>query len=111
MQHENIHLTDQDLLLASDGELCPRDETRVESHLAACWECRVRSQELEQAVAGFLRAHQNNFDAKLSAPAGPRALLKAQLAELAPAFVYLATDESSYVTGSVMDLTGGRMLP
>ena len=86
MQRENIHITDQDLLLASDGELSGRDAARVESHLAACWECRVRSQELEQAVAGFLRAHKkSNFDAQLPAPAGPRALLKAQLAELARA--------------------------
>jgi NAD(P)-dependent dehydrogenase (short-subunit alcohol dehydrogenase family) len=35
----------------------------------------------------------------------------AQPAEMAPAFVFLATHDSSYVTGSVMDLTGGRMLP
>jgi|SRR5579883_2369455 len=35
----------------------------------------------------------------------------AQPAELAPAYVYLASGESSYVTGSVMDLTGGEMLP
>lgn len=36
----------------------------------------------------------------------------AQPAELAPAYVYLAaTQDSSYVTGSVMDITGGRMLP
>jgi NAD(P)-dependent dehydrogenase (short-subunit alcohol dehydrogenase family) len=35
----------------------------------------------------------------------------AQPAEMAPAFVFLATADSSYVTGSVMDLTGGRMLP
>jgi NAD(P)-dependent dehydrogenase (short-subunit alcohol dehydrogenase family) len=35
----------------------------------------------------------------------------AQPAEMAPAFVFLATSDSSYVTGSVMDLTGGRMLP
>jgi NAD(P)-dependent dehydrogenase (short-subunit alcohol dehydrogenase family) len=35
----------------------------------------------------------------------------AQPAELAHAYVYLASDESSYVTGSVMDLTGGSMLP
>jgi hypothetical protein len=35
----------------------------------------------------------------------------AQPAELAPAYVYLASQESSYVTGSVMDLTGGKMLP
>jgi NAD(P)-dependent dehydrogenase (short-subunit alcohol dehydrogenase family) len=35
----------------------------------------------------------------------------AQPAEMASAFVFLATPESSYVTGSVMDLTGGKMLP
>jgi NAD(P)-dependent dehydrogenase (short-subunit alcohol dehydrogenase family) len=35
----------------------------------------------------------------------------AQPAELAPAYVYLASHDSSYVTGSVMDLTGGEMLP
>jgi len=35
----------------------------------------------------------------------------AQPAELAPAYVFLASGESSYVTGSVMDLTGGRQLP
>jgi hypothetical protein len=36
----------------------------------------------------------------------------AQPAELAPAYVFLAaTQESSYITGSVVDLTGGRMLP
>ena len=35
----------------------------------------------------------------------------AQPAELAPAFVFLVTSDSSYITGSVVDLTGGEMLP
>jgi len=36
----------------------------------------------------------------------------AQPAELAPAYVFLASHpESSYITGSVLDLTGGKMLP
>jgi hypothetical protein len=35
----------------------------------------------------------------------------AQPAELAPAYVFLASQESSYVTGSVVDMTGGKMLP
>jgi NAD(P)-dependent dehydrogenase (short-subunit alcohol dehydrogenase family) len=35
----------------------------------------------------------------------------AQPAELAHAYVFLATEESTYVTGSILDLTGGRMLP
>jgi NAD(P)-dependent dehydrogenase (short-subunit alcohol dehydrogenase family) len=35
----------------------------------------------------------------------------AQPAELAPAYVFLACDDSSYITGSILDLTGGKMLP
>ena len=35
----------------------------------------------------------------------------AQPAELAHAYVFLSSAESTYVTGSVMDLTGGRLLP
>ncbi len=35
----------------------------------------------------------------------------AQPAEMAPAYVFLASDEASYVTGSVVDMTGGKMLP
>ena len=35
----------------------------------------------------------------------------AQPVELAPAYVFLAANESSYVTGSVVDMTGGKMLP
>jgi NAD(P)-dependent dehydrogenase (short-subunit alcohol dehydrogenase family) len=34
-----------------------------------------------------------------------------QPAELAPAYVYLASGESSYVTGEVLGVTGGELLP
>lgn len=33
-----------------------------------------------------------------------------QPAELAPAFVYLASDDASYVTGAVLPVTGGRLM-
>lgn len=34
-----------------------------------------------------------------------------QPAEVAPAFVFLASQESSYITGEVIGVTGGRLLP
>ena len=35
----------------------------------------------------------------------------AQPAELAPAFVFLASQESSYVNGEILGVTGGQPLP
>lgn len=35
----------------------------------------------------------------------------AQPAELAPVYVFLASDESRYITGAIFDLTGGEKLP
>ena len=35
----------------------------------------------------------------------------AQPAELAPAYVFLASAESRFITGEVIGVTGGRLLP
>jgi NAD(P)-dependent dehydrogenase (short-subunit alcohol dehydrogenase family) len=35
----------------------------------------------------------------------------AQPAEIAPSYVFLASEESRFITGAVLDLTGGEMLP
>ena len=53
-----------------------------------------------------------SFEAQKTAKFGEKSLYgrPAQPAELAPAYVYLASSDSSYVTASVLDLTGGRML-
>ena len=77
------HLSDQQLLMDVDGELSIHDEKLVRAHLDACWKCRARRQELELAIADFVRGHQREFDAKLLPVAGPRALLKAQLSRIA----------------------------
>lgn len=83
MQIEEMHLTDQELLLAADGELPERRAAQVHAHLAACWGCRARMAEMEATIAGFARAHRQTLDPQVPPIAGPRALLRAQLAELA----------------------------
>jgi hypothetical protein len=85
MLSEESHLSDQELLLNADGELSPRDAERVESHLAACWACRVRKQEMETAIGEFVRFQRQNLDSRIPPSDGPRALLKAQLAQQAGA--------------------------
>jgi hypothetical protein len=85
MMHEDSHLSDQQLLLEVEGELSNHEEQLVQAHLDACWKCRARRQELEQAITDFVHVHQREFDAKLPPAAGPRALLKAQMAQLSAA--------------------------
>jgi Putative zinc-finger len=83
MLRENLHVPDQELLLAADGELSSRRTAQVRAHLAACWDCRARMAEIEGTITDFARAHRQTLDPQLPPSAGPRALLKAQLAELA----------------------------
>lgn len=84
MWFRNTHPTDQDLILAADGELLPAHRIeQVRKHLADCWECRVRAQELEAAISEFVHLHRRNVDPLLPPASGRRALLKAQIDELA----------------------------
>ena len=85
MKYEDSHLSDQQLLLDIEKELSAHDEKLVRAHLDTCWQCRTRRQELEAAIAAFVRSHQQQFDLRLPPAAGPRALLKAQLAQLSVA--------------------------
>jgi|HubBroStandDraft_4_1064222.scaffolds.fasta_scaffold69439_2 hypothetical protein len=82
MKFEDSHLSDQQLLLDIETELTTHDEKPVHDHLEKCWKCRTRRQELESAIAGFVRAQQQEFDSKIPPAAGPRAMLKAQLAQV-----------------------------
>ncbi|MGB6690335.1 MAG: zf-HC2 domain-containing protein [Terracidiphilus sp.] len=83
MSTENVHLSDQEMLLAADGELSTRRAAQVRAHLTACWGCRARMAEIEGAIAAFTRAHRQTLDPRLPSISGPRALLGARLAELA----------------------------
>jgi hypothetical protein len=82
MLSKESHLSDQELLLAADGELAPARAGEVASHLAGCWTCRVRKGEIEESIRDFVHAYRGDLDPLLPSPAGPRALLKTQLAEM-----------------------------
>jgi hypothetical protein len=83
MRSPDSHLSDQELLLAADGELSPAQAAEVAGHLSGCWTCRVRRQELEEAIGDFVRLYHGSMGPALPPSDGPRALLKAQLAQLA----------------------------
>jgi hypothetical protein len=78
-----FHPTNQELLQSADGELPSGRTAQIRVHLAACWDCRARMAELEGVIAELARAHRQSLDSELPPIAGPRALLRARLAELA----------------------------
>lgn len=83
MSESELHPSDQDLLLAADGELSRRRAKRVRKHLNACWSCRTRLREIENTIADFVHSYERPGEAQLPSAVVSRALLKAQLAELA----------------------------
>jgi len=78
-----LHLSDEELLLHAGGELPAGRSAEVLEHLGRCSPCRARRKELDHTLAEFGESYGNMCDADLPEAAGPRALLKARLAELA----------------------------
>jgi len=97
MTLEDPHPSDEEMLLAADGELPPGRARTVNRHLAGCWTCRTRMSQLETTIRSFLEVHRSGLDPRLPSATGPRALLKAQLAELA---AVLATAAAVLLTHS-----------
>ena len=81
MRSESAHLSGEDLMLAADGELTARRRLEVAAHLETCWSCRERMQSLENTITDFVRARNAELAGQLPPEAGPRALLRARLAE------------------------------
>jgi hypothetical protein len=68
MGNPTSHLSDQDLILAADGELHPRRIMVVDGHLARCAACRLRKEQLEQTARAFANEYQDQ-----AAPPSPDA--------------------------------------
>ena len=82
MRHNTTHLTDEELLLAADGELSSRRAAEVRAHLKDCSSCRERGEVLAGAAADFAQVHQDELNRSLPPAAYSRARLKVRLAAM-----------------------------
>lgn len=83
MFNHDQHLSEEELLRAVDGELGRRTR-KARAHLAACAACKTNAARLEATIAEWTRAQKEGFEAEIPSIAGPRALLRARLAEVSP---------------------------
>jgi hypothetical protein len=82
MSNETKHLSDQEILLVSDGELDPSQCIRVDAHLDSCATCRERLAEIKFTLAEFDLLRLSNASGQYLPPADvPRAVLQARLAQ------------------------------
>src|ERR1700735_2774553 len=82
MDFDDAHISDEELLLTIDGELLEEEAAEVDAHVTACPACRVRREEIEDAIAVYQRIHRRNLNVRIPSAAGPRALLQSRLAEM-----------------------------
>jgi hypothetical protein len=73
------HISDEELILALDGELDEPRATFVNRHLVHCWECRTRRAGFEQAITDYMEVHRATLDLEIPPVAGPMAKLRATL--------------------------------
>ncbi|HUQ93038.1 MAG TPA: zf-HC2 domain-containing protein [Bryobacteraceae bacterium] len=66
---ESRHPGEDQLLRYADGELPARERDQVQSHLAACWQCRTALEELHTIISDCVRYHKTTEDYFPSPPA------------------------------------------
>ncbi|HTW22293.1 MAG TPA: zf-HC2 domain-containing protein [Candidatus Baltobacteraceae bacterium] len=85
MRHDSDHISDEDLLRASDGELSVQRAEQVLAHVAHCSACRAKMESLEAASADFSRAYRAAEIPDLPSAATARGNLQRRLASLSRA--------------------------
>jgi hypothetical protein len=75
------HLSDEALLLITDGELPPRRLERAHTHLGGCQACRTRLARIEHTLARVLDTQRVDADRPLPPAASARVRLATRLAE------------------------------
>jgi hypothetical protein len=83
MPLDSPHVSDLDLIRTADGEVSSRERAKISEHLAACWTCRTRLGELDDAITGFVSVYRDGVPGDLPRPDDSRALFLARMEERA----------------------------
>jgi len=80
---QNPHLSDEQLLLALDGELSAHGAAEVEDHVASCWACRARREQIEKVIGDVVDYRDQLVQPYFSFSTGRRSRFINQLDQLA----------------------------
>ena len=60
------------LLLFVDGELAAKEATQLETHLEACWACRVKTKKIQETIADIIEFDEQVLTPRIVPPQGWR---------------------------------------
>ncbi|WP_321478264.1 hypothetical protein [uncultured Paludibaculum sp.] len=78
------HLDDELLLRMLDGEVPPARQQEATTHIEACWSCRARLRQMEQAITQLIAWRNKELAAQDPPPEGGRQRLATALARQQP---------------------------
>ncbi len=78
------HMSAEQLLRFSDGELSFFKAVVARRHLTGCWDCRTKLRQSEDVIGEIVHLQHRTLDPQLPPAAGSRALLKARLKQMQP---------------------------
>jgi hypothetical protein len=82
MNKTAFHVSDETLLRYIDGELGRRDDAKTKVHLAACWSCRVRVEEIGNVISKVVQFQETFVSCQRPPSRSLRAQLSAEIDEL-----------------------------
>jgi hypothetical protein len=68
--NQNPHLSDGQLLFVLDGESSPQEAAQVDVHIASCWSCRARREQIERAIGNVVEYRDCLIQPHLPIPGG-----------------------------------------
>ena len=83
------HPSEDQLLLTLEGEVATEEAARVQQHVAGCWSCKARYEEMQRGILAFVEYREKRYLPALGTPSGDssgfRASLRAMTNEVPPA--------------------------
>jgi anti-sigma factor RsiW len=87
------HPSEDQLLLTLEGEVAAEEAARVQQHLAGCWSCKARYEEMQRGILAFVEYREKRYLPALESPSSDSSGFRARLriaAREAPAVPFLA---------------------
>src|SRR5260370_4625179 len=70
--NKSEHPPGEMLLRFVDGEMPAKETTQLETHLEACWPCRVKTKKIQEAIADIIEFDEKVLTPRLNPPQGWR---------------------------------------